>query len=306
MAAAPAIAVIGIGPMGAALARALLAARYHVTVWNRTASKCTPLGEAGARIAHSVAEAVDASQVVVVCVRDYEASDALLRTADVASRLKGKTMIQLTTGKPQEARAASEWTRENAIAYLDGTVSGYPKDIGTPEGTILYAGAASTFEALRPVLASLGGRGLYVGEGFGNAAVLDGAIVGSFSLAAALGFLYGAAVCDAEGISLDTYLSLALARFPFVADTLQTCTHMIQRGDYSGSEASLEAWAAGIGQLVTHSRVRGTDSSFPRDLLARLEQAVAMGHGQHELAAVFECFRKLPGEQQTGTVGVPG
>ena len=81
---------------------------------------------------------------------------------------------------------------------------------------------------------------------------------------------------------------------------------MIQRGDYSGSEASLEAWAAGIGQLVTHSRVSGTDSSFPRDLLARLEQAVAMGHGQHELAAVFECFRKLPGEQQTGDVGVPG
>ena len=37
-----------------------------------------------------------------------------------------------------------------------------------------------------------------------------------------------------------------------------------------------------------------------------IEKAVAMGHGQHELAAVFECFRKLPGEQQTGTVGVPG
>ncbi|MBN3822814.1 NAD(P)-dependent oxidoreductase [Burkholderia sp. Ac-20384] len=289
---AQAISVIGLGAMGAALAKALLAANHRVTVWNRTASKSAALGEVGAQVAHSAAEAIDASQVVVVCVLDYGASDSLLRTPDVAARLKGKTIIQLTTGTPDDAREASEWAREHGVAYLDGTIGCYPKDIGTPDGSILYAGSRSTFEALRPTLANLSGHALFVGERFGNAAILDGAVVGSFSLGAALGFLYGAAVCDAEGISLDTYLSLALARRPFVEDTLQTCVQMIKKGNYSGSQATLDSWAAGIGQLVAYSQESGTDSSYPQEVLARLQQAVAKGHGQHELAAVFECFRK--------------
>lgn len=290
--AAQAVSVIGLGAMGTALAKALHADNHRVTVWNRTPSKCVALGEAGAQIAGSVAEAVDASQVVVVCVLDYAASDALLRTPDVAARLNGKTLIQLTTGTPQDAHDAAAWAQAHGVAYLDGTIEGYPKDIGTPDGAILYTGARSTFDALRPVLATLSGHAFFVGEEFGAAAVLDGAIIGSFSLIATLGFLYGAAMCEAEGVSLDTYLSIALARLPFIADNLRMAVPMIKKGDYSGSEAALDTWVVGIEKLVEYSRAIGTDSGFPQAALARLQKAIAMGHGQHELAAVFECFRK--------------
>ncbi|MCA8255782.1 NAD(P)-binding domain-containing protein [Burkholderia sp. AU31624] len=289
------ISVIGLGPMGAALAKTLLAAHHRVTVWNRTASKAEPLAELGARIAHSAAEAVDASQIVVVCVSNYDTSDSLLRTPEVVASLKGKTIVQLTTGTPEGAQEASEWAAEHGVAYLDGTISCYPHHIGTPDGSILYAGSRSTFEALQPILANLSGHAVFVGERFGDAAVLDGAITGSYALGAALAFLYGAAVCDAEGVSLDAYLSLALARRPFVEDTLRTCVQMINKGDYSGSQATIDTWTAGIEQFVAHSHVAGTDSRYPQEVLARLQQAIAMGHGQHELAAVFECFRKPRG-----------
>jgi 3-hydroxyisobutyrate dehydrogenase-like beta-hydroxyacid dehydrogenase len=294
---AQSISVIGLGAMGEALAKALLADKHRVTVWNRTASKAVPLGELGAGIARSVAEAADASQVVIVCVSDYATSDSLLRNPDVAARLKGKTIIQLTTGTPEGAYDAAQWAEAHGVAYLDGTIGCYPKHIGTPDGSILYAGSRSSFETLRPILANLSGNATFVGEGFGDAAILDGAIVGSYALGAALAFLYGAAVCEAGGVSLDTYLSLALARRPFVEDTLRTCVQMINQGDYSGSQATLETWAAGIGQFVEFSRVSGTDSRYPLEVLAHLQQAISMGHGQHELAAVFECFRKPLGNQ---------
>jgi len=288
------VSVIGLGAMGAALAMALLAGNHRVTVWNRSASKCVPFGKAGARIANSVAEAVDASRVVVVCVLDYAASDALLHTPDVAARLNGKTLIQLTTGTLQEVQEAGAWAKEHGVAYLDGTVEGYPQHVGTPDGMILYAGARSTFDAMQPVLASLSGHAFFTGEEFGTAAVLDGAVIGSFSLIATLGFLYGAALCDAEGVSLDTYLSIALARLPFIADNLRMAVPMIEKGDYSGREAALDTWVVGITKLVEHSRAIGMDSGLSQEVLARLQQAITMGHGQHELAAVFECFRKLP------------
>ena len=72
------VSVIGLGPMGIALAQALISAGHNVTVWNRTASKAEPLIKDGAALAPSVASAVGASPVVIVCVADYAASHSLL------------------------------------------------------------------------------------------------------------------------------------------------------------------------------------------------------------------------------------
>ena len=83
------ISVIGLGAMGTALAKAFLTNKHRVTVWNRTTSKCTPLAQIGAQIAGSVAEAADASQVLVICVLDYAATNAVLHTPAVAARLRG-------------------------------------------------------------------------------------------------------------------------------------------------------------------------------------------------------------------------
>jgi 3-hydroxyisobutyrate dehydrogenase-like beta-hydroxyacid dehydrogenase len=288
------VSVIGLGLMGTALAKTLLANRHRVTVWNRTASKCTPLAQAGAQIAHSIEEAADASHVMVVCVLDYAVSDSLLRTPEISSRLKGKTVVQLTTGTPQEAQEAEVWAKENGVAYLDGSISGYPKDIGTPEGTILYAGSRAFFEAMQPLLHSLGGHAVFVGENIGNASALDGSLVASFLAGTLLAFLHGAAVCEAEGVSLDTYLSLALTHVMpgLVTDSMRTSVEMIKKGSYAGSQATLDIWAAGIGHFVKYSRHSGVDSTYPEGILKYLQQAVAQGHGQEEFPAVFECFRK--------------
>ncbi len=103
------VSIVGLGAMGAALARALLRSGYVVTVWNRTSSKCQPLADAGAVVATSVLEAVEASAVVIVCVLDYVASDALLRTPAVAGTLGGKLLVQLSTGTPHQARQEATW-----------------------------------------------------------------------------------------------------------------------------------------------------------------------------------------------------
>ena len=55
------ISVIGLGTMGAALARTLLQNGYRVTVWNRTSAKAEPLVRDGAVLAPSAASAVSAS-----------------------------------------------------------------------------------------------------------------------------------------------------------------------------------------------------------------------------------------------------
>ena len=72
------ITVLGLGPMGSALARALLQANHQVTVWNRTAARMAPLAAIGANCATNVATAVQASPLVVICVGNYGVAKSLL------------------------------------------------------------------------------------------------------------------------------------------------------------------------------------------------------------------------------------
>jgi 3-hydroxyisobutyrate dehydrogenase-like beta-hydroxyacid dehydrogenase len=285
------VSVIGLGLMGSALARAFLANHHQVTVWNRTPSKCEPLAEAGAQVADSVAAAVEASEVVVVCVLDYPTTDALLQAPEVEAKLKGKTLVQFTTGTPRQAREAEVWAQQHGINYLDGALMSYPKGIGTPDCTILYAGPEKAFETCKPLLLSLGGNTIFVGEQISTACVLDSSLL-SFYYGTALGFLQGAALCEAEGVPLNTYLSNALAVLPVVSDTMKVSMEMIDKGNYEGSEATLDTHAAAIAHISQLTGETGVDRALMDCLSGYFTKAVAGGHGQDELPAVFECFRK--------------
>ena len=68
------VAVLGAGPMGAALARALLRSGFPTTVWNRTPGRVDALHGEGARAAGDAGAAAGAGEVVLVCVRDQAAA----------------------------------------------------------------------------------------------------------------------------------------------------------------------------------------------------------------------------------------
>lgn len=288
------VSVIGLGAMGSALARAFLAAEYSVTVWNRTAWKCAALAQSGAEIASSVEDALDSSRVAVGCVLDYAASVSLLHSPETSARLSQKTLVQLTTTLPKEAREEAAWAERHGIAYLDGAIQGYPQNMGTPKGVVLYAGPTAVFEATKLLLRCLGPNALFVGPDAGQASALASCLTASFTAGSVLAFLQGAAICEAEGISIDTYLSTVLTHMMpgMVADTLQTCVRMIKSGSYVGSQATLDTWASSLRGKVSYAREIGVDSHQLETTLGYLERALSAGHGQDELPAVFECFRK--------------
>ena len=90
--------------MGSAVARTLLAAGHTMLVGNRTLSKLAPLVERSARPVGSVHDAIVQSDAAIVMVSDYAANDAMLRTATAEAALRDKTLAELTSGTPAEAR----------------------------------------------------------------------------------------------------------------------------------------------------------------------------------------------------------
>ncbi|WP_063058228.1 NAD(P)-binding domain-containing protein [Nocardia sienata] len=83
----------------------LRASGLVVTVWNRSPEKAIAMEEFGAARAHTAAQALDAGEVIVVSLTDY---DVLGPAAD---HLPGKTIVNLSSGSPEETRAAGAWVR---------------------------------------------------------------------------------------------------------------------------------------------------------------------------------------------------
>jgi len=86
------VTVIGLGPMGQAMARALLAAGRQVTVWNRTPSRADDLVTGGATRAETPSDAVSAAELVVLSLTDYQAMYDILGNVDDAV-LAGKVIV---------------------------------------------------------------------------------------------------------------------------------------------------------------------------------------------------------------------
>ncbi|SMD13954.1 NAD(P)-binding domain-containing protein [Kibdelosporangium aridum] len=156
------VTVIGLGAMGKTLAKTFVRNGHPTTVWNRTPGKVVE----GATHAPTAAEAVSASEVVVVCVLDDKAAREVLDPVD----LTGKAVVNLTNGTPAHAR---EFARGD---YLDGGIMAVPQMIGTPEVIVLYSGSQKVFDNYQDTLNALG-RSKFVGDDPGLAALYDLALL---------------------------------------------------------------------------------------------------------------------------------
>ena len=125
------VSVIGLGVMGTALARTLLGNGYRVTVWNRSLDKAQTLGEQGARVAASSAEAIAASPTVLICIKSHADTRAVL---EAAQTLDGKKIIELSTGSAPEARSLYNWLTGQKAECLIGMICTFPNQ---PAGRLL-------------------------------------------------------------------------------------------------------------------------------------------------------------------------
>jgi 3-hydroxyisobutyrate dehydrogenase-like beta-hydroxyacid dehydrogenase len=280
------VSILGLGPMGHALAATLLRAQRSVTVWNRTAARAAALAGAGAHVAPSPAAAVSASPVVIVCITDYPASFAALESTALA----GKVVIQLTTGTPGDARAGAAWATARGADYLDGAILAVPSQIGQPESTILVSGAATALRAGEPLLQQLVGTASYLGAAVGAAAALDLAIL-SYLFVGLVGFYHGARILESEGLEVGVLGALVAGTTPAISGMVQHDAERIVAGNYGDPQSSLEICARTFDLLVRHAREAGLDGQIPALGAAVFERGRAAGFGAESPAALVKVLR---------------
>jgi 3-hydroxyisobutyrate dehydrogenase-like beta-hydroxyacid dehydrogenase len=277
--------------MGSALARTLSAAGLNVTVWNRNPEKANRLEPGTVRIATTVEEAVSAGSVVVVCVRDYEVTNQLLRGSAVERALSGRVILQLSTGTPAQAREAASWASGVGASYLDGAIIAFPDAIGNEDCAILYAGRADVFASCQRVVRALGGISPLVGDDPGSAAALDSGLL-SIYFSFVFGVAHGAAICDAANVPLPLFEEMATSMLPIMGDVLSRSVAMITADDFESQHSTLETSVGAMAQVASVAQESGLDTRFIELMRAYARQALEAGHGSVGNAVLFKLFRR--------------
>ena len=120
------IGVGGLGAMGAAIAARLMEFGHQVTVWNRTAAKCKPLADAGARVAESPAALAAASEMIITILTDGAAIEAVYHGPSglLSGDVKGKLFIEMSTVPPGVPMALAPKVRSKGAAFVECPVGG--------------------------------------------------------------------------------------------------------------------------------------------------------------------------------------
>ncbi|MEU6919419.1 NAD(P)-dependent oxidoreductase [Streptomyces olindensis] len=285
-----AVTVLGLGQMGSALAAALLDRGHPTTVWNRSPGKAGPLVERGARAAATPEEAIAASPLVIACVLDYEALHTVVDP--IAESLRGRTLVNLTSGSPEQAQEAVAWAGSLGAGYLDGAIMTTPPGVGDPAMMFLYSGSEEVFETHRPVLAALGDP-LYLGADPGLASLYDAALLG-LMWSTMTGWLHGTALVGAEGTPAAAFTPVANRWLTTVAGFLSRYAPQVDAGRYPGDDATVDVQIAAIDHLIHAAAARGVDNALPELLKTAMEKASAAGHGQDSYASLIQVLRPAP------------
>src|SRR5215208_299277 len=150
-------AFLGLGLMGAPMARRLLDAGHDLVVWNRSADKAQPLEEAGGRRAGTPREAAAAAEVVITMLADPGALAAVTEGPDgVAAGVQpGATVLEMSTVGPAAVHRLRK-ALPAGVALVDSPVLGSTPQAEDGSLLLFVGGDTADVERWLPLLETFG------------------------------------------------------------------------------------------------------------------------------------------------------
>jgi len=284
------VTVIGLGDMGGKLASVLLENGYKVTVWNRDSKKADALVTAGAILAASAADAILSSPILIMCVKDYDASHSILKTNDAFKALNGRLLIELSTGTPKKARKGRELADAAGAGYLDGAILATPPQVGRPDTPVFISGENAAYQKATTVMKTLAGGLQYMGDKDGNAAAWDLAFL-SCLFGGMVGFYHGAALLESENISVEDYGNMMAALAPVTGEMIKYEGKVIGNDLFTEVQSSLTTSSVTFKLLLEHAEEAGIAKDWPQFGMALFQKALNAGYGPEQVATVVKVIR---------------
>lgn len=284
------VALLGLGVMGAGMARNLLAAGFPLAVWNRTAAKAKAMEAHGAKAAPSPRAAAEGADVVIAMVGDDPASRRVWLGADgaLAGVRKGAVLVECSTLSPAWVKALAGEATARGAALLDSPVTGSKDAAEGGKLGLLVGGDTEALERARPVLEKVSAKIIHFGPtGSGAAMKLVNNLMGAVQ---AVALAEGLALAEKAGLDMSQVVPVIINGGPGSPIVKGKAARMVAR-DYGDTQFALQ-W---MHKDATYALRLADEVGVPMPTVAAAREVYRMaknlGHDEADFAAVVEAIR---------------
>jgi 3-hydroxyisobutyrate dehydrogenase len=284
------ITFLGLGIMGAAMARCLLDRGFDLTVWNRNAGRADALVKAGARIAATPAGGARGADAVIAMLADDDASRAvwLGESGALAAMERGGLAIDsstLTVGWMRELGAQAE---ARGVNFLDAPVTGSKPQAEQGALNFLVGGDATTVERAAPLFAAMGRGHVHLGP-TGSGALLK--LINNFMCGVQLASLGEAiAMAQRSGLDVRRTADVLAAGSPGSPIVKMVVERMVAR-DYTPNFL-VPLMVKDLSYAIETFAAEGIELADARAARERFIEAATAGFQDQDIAAVVEPLRQ--------------
>jgi 3-hydroxyisobutyrate dehydrogenase len=161
----PRLGFIGLGHMGRPMVARLMNAGYKLTAYDRTKDKAQAFTQRGAIIADTPKDLASSCDIILSCVTNDSALDAVMLEQDGALNGvdEGRIILDMSTVSPNTSRHICEAAQQKGVSMLDAAVSGSVPQVEQGQLVIFVGGERNIYEQCRPILDVLGKQSFYIG-----------------------------------------------------------------------------------------------------------------------------------------------
>ncbi|AYG64419.1 NAD(P)-dependent oxidoreductase [Rhizobium jaguaris] len=278
-----AVAVLGTGLIGAAVARNLARKGFEVRAWNRSAQKARALATDGVTPFEDISAAVRGATIVITVLKDGPATREVMAAA-LPSLDKGTVWLQLSTVGLEAIEALADFAAEKGFIFYDAPVQGTRQPAEQGKLVILASGPESERHIAQPIFDAIGQRTLWVSDTPGTSSRLKLAL-NAYVFALTHGTAETLAIARALGVDPAQVIE-AVTGGPLDSGYFQVKSAAMLKGDFTTS-FSIENGVKDAALVVEALAGTNVRADLAESGLARFQRTAKAGHGDKDIAATF-------------------
>lgn len=282
------VGFIGTGLMGQPMAQKLLDAQFSVVVYNRTQSKLEPLRQAGAEIADSPDQVIQASECVILMLTNASAIREVLLSQSSKQHLSGRTVIQMSTIAPSESREIHDDIVTAGGEYLEAPVLGSIPQVKSGELQVMVGASLEQFQKWSQLLKHFGSELVLLGA-VGSASAtklalnqLIASLTSAFALS--LGFV------QQQDVEVEQFMQI-LRKSALYAPTFDKKLQQMLTGNYANPNFPTKHLLKDTNLFLTEAESVGLNVSSLEGVRSVLEMAQQLGLADADYSSLFAAIK---------------
>ncbi len=289
------IGLIGLGVMGAPMARNIAGAGLPLTVYNRSEGPRRLFEGTDVAVAKSVADVFNQSDAIILMLNDGVATDAVLGRSSngFAVDVSGRTVVNTATMTPAYSKGLGGAVERAGGVYVEAPVSGSKVPAEAGELLVMTAGDEGVIEKLKPVFDAIGKETVFCG------AVPSAMAMKSASNLQLAGIMSGLAesvnFARAFGLDFEIY-SKVILNGPLANDFLRMKLPRAVAEDYA-PQAAVKNVAYSLDVMIEAAQGVGAETPSAQTMRKTCEKALQAGDADNDIMTITKVLRGGDGDE---------